>query len=258
MNERIDPIALRTLFLKEVRRFTKVWLQTLLTPLLTTSLYFVVFGMALGSRLRQIHGVPYMEFVLPGLMMLTMIHNSFLNTASSLFQSRINGTIVDLLVAPLGALEMLLAYVAAAMLRALSVGTLVYLVACLFLGFRLPVHLGWALYFAVTVTATFALVGLVTALWAEKYDHLALVPNFFLVPMTFLGGVFYSVDMLPEPWRTVSRFNPVLYTVDGLRYGVLGVADTDVRVSALAVGLLLLGLALWTGTLLARGYKLRA
>ncbi len=254
----VEPIALRTLFLKEVRRFTKVWLQTLLTPLLTTSLYFLVFGLALGSRLRQVHGVSYMEFVVPGLMMLSMIHNSFLNTSSSLFQSRINGTIVDLLVAPIGTLEMLLAYVGAAMLRAMTVGAMVYLVACLFLGFRLPAHPGWTLFFAGTVTATFALVGLLTALWAEKYDHLALVPNFFLVPMTFLGGVFYSVDMLPEPWRSVSRFNPVLYTVDGLRYGVLGVADSDVRGSALAVGLLLCALAAWTARLLSRGYKLRA
>ena len=256
--ELLDPVGLRTLFVKEVRRFTKVWLQTVLTPLLTTSLYFLVFGMALGSRLREVHGLPYMQFVVPGLMMLSMIHNSFLNTASSLFQSRINGTIVDLLVAPLGTLEILLAYVGAAMLRALLVGSLVYLVSCLFLGFELPVHLGWTLYFALTVTATFALVGLLTALWAEKYDHLALVPNFFLVPMTFLGGVFYSVDMLPEPWRSVSRLNPVLYTVDGLRYGVLGVADGDVTRSALAVAVLLLALTAWTALLLSRGYKLRA
>ncbi len=254
----VDPVGLRTLFFKEVRRFTKVWLQTLLTPLLTTSLYFLVFGMALGSRLRQVHGVSYMQFVVPGLMMLSMIHNSFLNTASSLFQSRINGTIVDLLVAPLGTVEMLLAYVGAAMLRALLVGGLVYLVSCLFLGFALPRHPGWTLYFALTVTATFALAGLLTALWAEKYDHLALVPNFFLVPMTFLGGVFYSVDMLPEPWRSVSRFNPVLYTIDGLRYGVIGVADGDVVRSALAVAVLLLVLTVWTAVLLSRGYKLRA
>jgi ABC-2 type transport system permease protein len=177
----VSPVALKTLFIKEVRRFSKVWLQTVLSPLVTTSLYFLVFGVALGSRLREISGVPYIQFVVPGLVMMTMIRDSFLNTSSSLFQSKINGTITDILVAPIGALEMLLAYVGAAMIRAMIVGSLVYLVALTFTWFPLH-HIGWTVFFAVFVTATLAMLGMVAALWAEKFDHLAIFPNFVLLP----------------------------------------------------------------------------
>lgn len=252
----MDAIALRTLFLKEVRRFAKVWLQTVFNPLVTTTLYFLVFGMALGSRLREVNGVPYVLFVVPGLMMLSMINNAFLNTASSLFQSKINGTLVDLLVAPIGAAEMLLAYVGAAVFRAALVGGLVYLVAGAFAGFHLA-HPGWTLFFALTVSAAFAILGILSALWAEKFDHLSVVPNFVLTPLTFLGGVFYSVQMLPPPWDTVSRFNPILYMVNGLRHGLLGASDVNVYASAAAVTGLLVVLTLWSGAVLARGKRLR-
>jgi ABC-2 type transport system permease protein len=226
----VNTIALKTLFIKEVRRFSKVWLQTVLSPLVTTSLYFLVFGVALGSRL---------------------------NTSSSLFQSKINGTIIDMLLAPIGALEMLLAYVGAAMIRAMIVGSLVYLVALTFTWFPLY-HVGWTVFFAVFVTATLALLGMVAALWAEKFDHLAIFPNFVLLPLAFLGGVFYSIDLLPEPWNTVSRLNPLLYMVNGLRYGFLGVADVSPVTSAgvvLISFLVLLGVA---SALLRSGYNLRS
>ncbi len=252
----MSTIALKTLFLKEVRRFSKVWLQTVLSPLVTTSLYFLVFGVALGSRLREISGVPYIQFVVPGLVMMTMIRDSFLNTSSSLFQSKINGTITDILVAPIGALEMLLAYVGAAMIRAVIVGTLVYLVALSFTWFRLH-HVGWTLFFGIFVPATLALLGMIAALWAQKFDHLAIFPNFVLLPLAFLGGVFYSIDLLPEPWNTVSRLNPLLYMVNGLRYGFLGVADVSPVTSAgvvLMSFLVVLGAA---SALLRSGYNLR-
>ncbi|MGB5367392.1 MAG: ABC transporter permease [Polyangiales bacterium] len=253
----MSTIALKTLFLKEVRRFSKVWLQTVLSPLVTTSLYFLVFGVALGSRLREISGVPYIQFVVPGLVMMTMIRDSFLNTSSSLFQSKINGTITDILVAPIGALEMVLAYVGAAMIRAIIVGALVYLVALSFTWFPLH-HVGWTLFFTIFVTATLALLGMVAALWAEKFDHLAIFPNFVLLPLAFLGGVFYSIDLLPEPWNTVSRLNPLLYMVNGLRYGFLGVADVSPVTSAgvvLVSFLVVLGAA---SALLRSGYNLRS
>jgi ABC-2 type transport system permease protein len=253
----VSTIALKTLFIKEVRRFSKVWLQTVLSPLVTTSLYFLVFGVALGSRLREISGVPYIQFVVPGLVMMTMVRDSFLNTSSSLFQSKINGTITDILVAPIGALEMLLAYVGAAMIRAMIVGALVYLVALTFTWFPLH-HIGWTLFFTVFVTATLAMLGMVAALWAERFDHLAIFPNFVLLPLAFLGGVFYSIDLLPEPWHTVSRFNPLLYMVNGLRYGFLGVADVAPAASAgvvLLSFLVLLGVA---SALLRSGYNLRS
>ena len=253
----MSTIALRTLFLKEVRRFSKVWLQTVLSPLVTTSLYFLVFGVALGSRLREISGVPYIQFVVPGLVMMTMIRDSFLNTSSSLFQSKINGTITDILVAPIGALEMVLAYVGAAMIRALIVGTLVYLVALSFTWFPLH-HIGWILFFSIFVTATLALLGMIVALWAQKFDHLAIFPNFVLLPLAFLGGVFYSIDLLPEPWNTVSRLNPLLYMVNGLRYGFLGVADVSPVTSA---GVVLVSFFVVLGAasaLLRSGYNLRS
>jgi len=253
----VSTIALKTLFIKEVRRFSKVWLQTVLSPLVTTSLYFLVFGVALGSRLREISGVPYIQFVVPGLVMMTMVRDSFLNTSSSLFQSKINGTITDILVAPIGALEMLLAYVGAAMIRAMIVGALVYLVALTFTWFPLH-HIGWTLFFTVFVTATLAMLGMVAALWAERFDHLAIFPNFVLLPLAFLGGVFYSIDLLPEPWHTVSRLNPLLYMVNGLRYGFLGVADVAPAASAgvvLLSFLVLLGVA---SALLRSGYNLRS
>jgi ABC-2 type transport system permease protein len=253
----VSTIALRTLFLKEIRRFSKVWLQTVLSPLVTTSLYFLVFGVALGSRLREISGVPYIQFVVPGLVMMTMVRDAFLNTSSSLFQSKINGTITDLLVAPIGAFEMLVAYVGAAMLRAFIVGVLVYVVALTFTYFPLH-HVGWTLFFGVFVTATLALLGMVAALWAQKFDHLAIFPNFVLLPLAFLGGVFYSIDLLPEPWHTVSLFNPLLYMVNGLRYGFLGVADVTPEASA-GVVLLSFGVLLAVASALLRsGYSLRS
>ncbi|MBH23989.1 MAG: ABC transporter [Myxococcales bacterium] len=248
--------GLKTLFMKEVRRFSTVWKQTVLSPLITTSLYFLVFGVALGSRLKTIDGVPYIEFVVPGLIMLSMITNAFLNTASSLFQSKINGTLLDVLIAPLGATEVVLAYVGAAMLRAFVVGGLVFLVAVAFTGFHMA-HPGWALLFAVAVSASFALLGILAAMWAEKYDHLSIVPNFVLTPLTFLGGVFYSIDMLPAPWDTVSRLNPVLYMVNGLRYGLLGSSDVDVLWSAATLCALLAVLAATTWYAVHTGYNIR-
>lgn len=252
----INPVALQTLFLKEVRRFSKVWLQTLLSPLVTTSLYFLVFGVALGSRLKTIGETPYIEFVVPGLMMLSMINASFLNASSSLFQSKIHGTYVDLLTAPIGAPELILAYLGASLIRALFVGSLVWGVAAFFVGpqIRYP---GWVLFFSVTVSAAFALLGLMAATYSQKFDHLAILPNFVLTPLTFLGGVFYSVTMLPEPWSTISRLNPILYTVNGLRYGLLGVSDVPVWPAAAAVSMLLAVLLALTARILGRGVGLR-
>ena len=254
---RFNPTGLQTLFLKEVRRFTKVWKQTVFSPLVTTSLYFLVFGVALGSRLKNIDGVPYIQFVIPGLMMLSMISNAFLNTSSSFFQSKINGTVVDLLVAPLGAAEILLAYVAAATVRAFIVGTLVYLVASAFTGFHM-VHPLWALFFALGVSVTFAHLGLISAIFATKFDELSLLPNFILTPLTFLGGVFYSVSMLPAPWDTVSHFNPIFYMVNGLRYGLLGISDVSVYGAAgFLLGLLVLVVSV-ASIVVSRGHRLRA
>jgi len=241
----VNRVGTQTLLRKEVRRFSKVWLQTVLSPLVTTSLYFLVFGVALGARLDQIDGVRYIEYVIPGLVMLAMISNAFLNSSSSLFQSKVNGTSVDMMVAPLGPSEILFAYVSASVLRGHAVGLMVWLVATLFVGPHIA-HPMWTLSFSFVVSVIFGAFGVTVATWAQKFDHLAVVPNFILTPLTFLGGVFYSVDMLPHPWSVVSRFNPVFYMVNGLRYGMLGISDVEPAISLgilLGIALLILALA---------------
>ena len=175
---------------------------------------------------------------------------------SSLFQSKINGTIIDLLVAPIGAAEILLAYVAAAMCRAVITGVLVLVVALFFTWFPLH-HVGWTIFFTIFVPATFALLGIVSAVWAEKFDHLAIFPNFVLLPLAFLGGVFYSIDLLPEPWNSISRLNPLFYMINGLRFGFLGVADVSPVASAGVVLISFVVLLATAGILLQSGYKLR-
>jgi ABC-2 type transport system permease protein len=253
----MNLLGLKTLFIKEVKRFSKVWLQTLFSPLVTTALYFLVFGVALGARLETVGGVSYVEFVVPGLMMLAMISNAFLNTSSSLFQSKINGTLVDMLAAPIGTPEILLAYLSAAVLRAVAVGAMVWMVAAAFVGTRVahPLAVVW---FTLTVTITFAALGLFAAMWAEKFDQLSILPNFVLQPLTFLGGVFYAVEMLPEPWQTITHANPILYMVNGLRYGLLGVSDVPVASSAIFCGVATVVSVAVVWRAVDRGYKLRS
>ena len=253
----LNTIGARTLFLKEIGRVRKVWIQTVFSPLVTTCLYFLVFGAALGDRIASVSGVSYLEYLVPGLVTLAMLNNAFLNSSSSLFQSRMNGTMADIVVAPLGAVEIVSAYVAAAMVRGLVVGALVYAVSALFTGVR--VHsLLWTLFFTLAVCATFGLLGLLTAIWAERFDHLSAVPSFVLTPLSFLGGVFYSVEMLPEPWSAISRANPMLYVVSGVRHGLIGTSDVPVLWSASAVFVVLCMLTAAALHVIARGYKLRS
>jgi ABC-2 type transport system permease protein len=250
-----NPIGLRTLFIKETRRFLRVPGQTLAQPVVTTSLYFLVFGYALGGRVRELDGVSYVRFIVPGLVMLSIIQNAFLNTSSSMFIAKVQGTIVDLLVAPLSVGELLTAFTMAAVVRGLSVGAIVWLVAAIFTGFEVA-HPLWALAFAVLVAATFGLLGLGVAIWSDKFEQLNLVPTFVITPLTFLGGVFYSARMLPEPWAALTRANPILYMVEGMRYGVLGSGPPPWPGLALTVGIASIAGAICTW-MLASGYKLR-
>jgi ABC-2 type transport system permease protein len=250
-------VGFQTLLAKETRRFLRVPGQTLAQPVVTTTLYFLVFGYALGGRVREVNGVPYTRFIVPGLMLLGLSQNAFLNTSSSMFIAKLQGTIVDLLVAPLGVIDLLLAFTLAAVLRGLLVGGIVWAISALFTGFEVS-HPLWALIFGVLVGATFGLVGLVVAIWSDKFEQLNIVPTFIITPLTFLGGVFFSADMLPSPWSYVSRANPVLYMVEGLRYGIVGVSSAapwlGLAVTG-AFGLVALALATW---MLATGYKLRS
>ena len=252
----MNPIGFQTLLVKETRRFLKVPGQTVAQPVITTALYFLVFGFALGGRVHEIGGVPYVRFIVPGLVMLALIQNAFLNTASSMFIMKMQGTIVDILVAPLSATEMMGAFTLAAVVRGVLVGGIVWLVAAVFTGFSIA-HPLWVAAFALMVAAEFSLFGLVVAIWSDKFEQLNLVPTFVITPLTFLGGVFYSAHDLPEPWQTVARANPVLYMVEGLRYGILGHSSVTPWIGlVITAGLTLVsGVAVWV--MLDRGYKLR-
>ena len=253
----MNRIGFKTLLVKETRRFLKVPGQTVAQPVITTALYFLVFGFALGGMVREVDGVSYVRFIVPGLVMLSLIQNSFLNTASSMFIAKMQGTIVDLLVAPLSPGELLGAFVIAAVGRGVLVAGIVWLVAAFFTSFSIA-HVGWVIAFALLVAAEFALFGLIVAIWSDKFEQLNLIPTFVITPLTFLGGVFYSARMLPEPWSAIPKLNPILYMVEGLRYGVLGRSDVSPWLGlGLTVALTIVsGGAVWV--MLARGYKLRA
>jgi ABC-2 type transport system permease protein len=254
----MNTIGMRTLFMKETRRFLRVPGQTLAQPVITTALYFLVFGFALGGRVRELDGVPYVRFIVPGLVMLALIQNAFLNTASSMFIAKMQGTIVDLLVAPLAVGEILIAFTLAAVLRGLMVGGIVWLVAAVFTGFDVA-HPIWVGVFALLVSLTFALLGLAVAIWSDKFEQLNLIPTFIITPMTFLGGVFYSARMLPEPWSSITRANPILYMVEGLRFGLIGQSGGPSPWLGLAItGSIAAVSAALVWWMLSSGYKLRS
>jgi ABC-2 type transport system permease protein len=230
--------------------------QTVLSPLISTSLYFLVFGYTLSGKQTLVHGVPYTHFIVPGLVFLGIANNAFLNSSSSVFIMKIQGTMVDLLAAPLGAKELLAGFTGGAMARGLIVGLLTWVVAAVFVGFELRYPLV-AIGMLLLCSYVFAMLGLLAGLWAEKFEQINFFPTFVMLPLTFLGGVFYSVENLPQPWQTVSLFNPMVYMVEGLRFGVLGSS----ALNPLFGGAILLALAVVTTlvayTALARGYKLR-
>ncbi|HEX8910374.1 MAG TPA: ABC transporter permease [Anaeromyxobacteraceae bacterium] len=249
-------LGLRTLLQKEVRRFLRVPGQTLLSPLVTTTLYFVVFGFSLGSRLREVEGVPYARFILPGLVTLGVVSNAYLNTASSLFVMKLQGTIFDLLISPLSYGQILAGFVGAAVLRGLLVGAVMWAVAGVFAGFELA-HPLLAVLMLLLVAIAFAALGFVTAVWADSFERVNFFPTFIITPLTFLGGVFYSARMLTPGLRQFTLVNPVFYMVDGVRYGMLGLSDARPAVG-LALVAALAALALGGAYLMLRsGYKLR-
>lgn len=246
----------RTLFAKEVRRFLRVPGQTLLSPVVTTVLYFVVFGWSLGGRLREVEGVPYARFIVPGLVALGVVTNAYSNTASSLFVMKLQGTVVDLLVSPLGYGEILWAFVSAAVLRGLIVGGVMWGVAGIFEGFHVA-HPAAALALVLLAAVLFAALGLITAIWATSFEQVNFIPTFFITPLTFLGGVFYSVEMLPPAFRRFTLANPVFYMVDGLRFGMLGISDASPWTGAALLGGLAAAAVAAAYGLLRSGYELR-
>ena len=250
-------LGLWTLFSKEVRRFLRVPGQTLLSPLITTTLYLVVFGWSLGGRLRDVEGVPYARFIVPGLVALGVVSNAYLNTASSLFVMKIQGTIVDLLVSPLSYGEILAAMLGAAALRGLLVGGLTWFAAGVAGGFDLA-HPAFALAVLVLVALVFSSLGLVTAIWASSFEQVNFFPTFVITPLTFLGGVFYSASMVPEPFRRFTLANPVFYMVDAVRFGMLGRSEAHPAAGLAVLAALAVVSVGGAFALLRSGYKLRS
>ena len=249
-------LGFRTLLVKEIRRFLRVPGQTLATPLLTTTLYFIVFGVSIGHQLREVGGVPYARFIVPGLVLMGVIQNAYLNSASSLFVMKLQGTIVDVLVSPLSYAEILGAFVLAAVVRGLLVGGITFLVAGAFTGFEVA-HPLLALAVVTLAAVAFAAGGVASAIWAQTFEQVNFFPTFFILPLTFLGGVFFSVRMLPPGLAAVARANPVFYMVDGLRYAVLGASDASPWAGAGLVLLLAAGALAGSYLLLRSGWRLR-
>ena len=247
----------RTLFKKEVLRFWKVSFQTVAAPVLTAILYLLIFGHVLEDKVEVFPGVGYTSFLIPGLVMMSVLQNSFANSSSSLIQSKITGNLVFLLVTPLSHQAWYVAYVGASMVRGLAVGAGVFAVTVWFA----PLHLAepwWILVFAALGSAMLGSLGLIAGLWAEKFDQMAAFQNFIIMPMTFLSGVFYSVKSLPGLWQTVSHLNPFFYMIDGFRRGFFGHSDVSPWLSLAIVGTAFVAVAVLTLELLRRGYKLRA
>ena len=255
--EPFDPaLGPRTLYRKEVKRFMRVPGQTILSPLITTALYFVVFGWSLGGRLREVEGVPYIRFLVPGLVMLGIINNAFLNTSSSMFIMKLQGTIVDLLVTPLRYGEILAAFLAAAATRALMVGFLTWLTAALFVGPYVP-HPFLSVLAGVLVSIAFSAAGLIVALWADKFEQVNFIPTFVITPLAFLGGVFYSASMLPRGFQVVLHLNPIYYMIESMRSALIGVTAEPPWLGFAVLSVLAAAMVGWALILLRRGYKLR-
>lgn len=250
-------ISYKTIVRKEIQRFTRIWVQTLVPPAITMALYFVIFGALIGSRIGEMGGFSYMEFVVPGLIMMSVLTNSYSNVVSSFYSAKFQHSIEELLVSPTPNYVILAGYISGGVCRGLAVGLIVTLLSLFFT--KLQIHnLPVTLLIVLLTSILFSLMGLINAVFANSFDDISIVPTFVLTPLTYLGGVFYSIDLLSEFWQGVSKLNPILYVVNTFRYGVLGVSDINVGVALVGVFgfiVLLFGLSLW---LLNNGKRLRS
>ncbi|MEE2763926.1 MAG: ABC transporter permease [Pseudomonadota bacterium] len=248
--------AFNTIVVREIRRFTRIWAQTLLPPAVTMTLYFIIFGNLIGSRIGQMGGFDYMAFIVPGLIMMAVITNSYANVVSSFFSMKFQRSIEELLVSPVPNWVILAGYVCGGMARGLGIGLIVTLLSLAFT--NLTIHSLPMMVATVFLTsALFALGGFINAMLATKFDDISIVPTFVLTPLTYLGGVFYSIDLLPEFWQGVSMANPILYMVNGFRYGILGVSDVNPFVSLGMILVFIVVLAAISLRMLARGKGIR-
>lgn len=253
----INWIGLKTLYVKEVSRFLKVFTQTVAAPVITTLLFYTIFALALGGLVRETDGVPFLEFLAPGLIMMAMIQNSFANTSSSIVVAKIQGNIVDVLMPPLNPVELLVGYVGGGITRGILVGTVTFVAIRLFV--PIGIHDAFFVaYHAIAASMMLSLLGVIGGIWADKFDQMAAVTNFIIVPLSFLSGTFYTISRLPEIWQIIAHFNPFFYMIDGFRYGFIGQSDGTLILGVCVMFAVNLILALLAWRMLSTGYKLKA
>lgn len=250
-------VTFETIVTKEILRFTRIWVQTILPSVITTTLYFVIFGQLIGQRIGPMDGLAYLDFIVPGLVLMAVITNSYSNVVASFYSSKFSRYVEELLVSPAPNWVILSGYVTGGVLRGIVVGAAVMLVAMLFT--EVTIYSLSATCLVVLMTAVlFALGGFINAVYANSFDDISIIPTFVLTPLTYLGGVFYSIDLLPEFWQVVSLVNPVLYMVNGFRYGLLGVSDIPLGIAFGIIFAFILALTLFSLSLLRRGVGLKS
>jgi ABC-2 type transport system permease protein len=249
--------AFKSLISKEINRFTRIWVQTIIPPAITMTLYFIIFGNLIGSRIGQMGGFSYMEYIVPGLIMMSVITNSYSNVASSFFSAKFQKNIEELLVAPVPNYIIIAGFVGGGVVRGLLVGCMVTMVSLIFVDLNIA-H-WWVIIITVVMTSiVFSLGGLINAVYANTFDDISIIPTFILTPLTYLGGVFYSISLLPEFWQGVSKLNPIVYMVNAFRYGFLGVSDVNVATSFSVLFVFIIVLYSTAWYLISRGIGLRS
>ncbi len=248
--------AIRVIYKFEMLRAWNTLLQTIASPVISTSLYFVVFGAAIGSRIQQVEGIPYGLFIVPGLVMLSLLTQSIANASFGIFFPKFNGTIYEVMSAPISFFEIIVGYVGAAATKSLILGTLILITANLFVDLNIA-HPVWMVAFLILTCVSFSLFGFIVGLWATNFEKLQLIPMLVITPLVFLGGSFYSVSMLPPAWQTVTLFNPVLYLISGFRWSFFEVSDVSVEISLAMITLFLLACLLLVWWMFKTGYRLK-
>lgn len=254
---RLYWISLNSLWRREITRFLRIWIQTLLPPVITMSLYFIIFGNLIGSRIGEMGGYSYMQFIVPGLIMMSVITNSYTNVCSSFFSAKFQRNIEELLVAPVPTHIIIAGYVGGGVARGILTGILVTVVSAFFVQYE--VHSWLIIICTLLLTSTvFSLAGLLNAVFAKTFDDISIVPTFVLTPLTYLGGVFYSLSLLPTFWQWVSKLNPIVYMINGFRYGFLGITDVSLVVTFASLGLFTLVMYIIAWRLIESGHGLRS
>ncbi|MCZ6809722.1 MAG: ABC transporter permease [Proteobacteria bacterium] len=256
MDLTLNWIGLKTLVRKEIVRIIRIWIQTIVPPAITMTLYFIIFGNLIGRRIGSMGGFDYMQYIAPGLIMMSVITNSYGNVVSSFFGAKFGRHIEEMLVSPMSNATVIMGHVAGGVFRGLLVGMLVTIVALFFTKLEVQ-HPLITLSIVILSSTVFALAGFINAVFARKFDDISIVPSFVLTPLTYLGGVFYSISLLPEFWQKVSLANPIIYMVNAFRYGILGVSDINITYAYLIVGLFVIGLFSVSLALLNRGVGIR-